>query len=80
MDSDGWVGVDDIAEQIGPDQDPSNRWVGSRNLPAHKLRHLLLFKLSKSVWAESLRGKDKGANRGPSAWRIVRAVGEGYGE
>lgn len=41
-----WSSVDEVARHLGVAQDSIYRWIGARDLPAHKIGRLWKFKLS----------------------------------
>lgn len=46
MTAEHWASVDDVAKHLGVAKDSVYRWIGSRNLPSHKIGRLWKFKLS----------------------------------
>lgn len=58
-----WVGVDDVAAHLGVAKDSVYRWIGQRNLPAHRVGRLFRFKLSEiDEWVRQDNEREKSPN------------------
>jgi excisionase family DNA binding protein len=51
--SEPWVSVDEVSRHLGVAKDTIYRWIGTRDLPAHRVGRLWKFKLSDvDAWVE----------------------------
>jgi excisionase family DNA binding protein len=61
MQNEPWVSLEDAAKHLGVSKDTVHRWSRRRKMPAHKVGHLLKFKISEvDEWVRTGKPSCKG--------------------
>ncbi len=64
---DRWLSVDEIAVYLGIKRDTVYKWIGDKNMPAHRVGRLWKFRKEEvDEWVKSGGARNSQANENPS--------------